>query len=85
MKMEKYMTMKVNEINPSLLIVFNINQKSTDIGSGAGDSQCIAVYSVCKELLLHTNLIASSCLSECLENGTSSSSNRPTKAQGIYI
>ena len=63
-------------------------------GEGSGSrstnaSGCVAMFEVCQELILHSGLASSSCLSqECLEeedNSTSSASsgsNRPTAAQG---
>ena len=56
-------------------------------GSGsATDSQCLSIYKICEDLILHTNLTSASCLSrECLEddNGTSSSSSEgPSSGEG---
>lgn len=63
-------------------------------GSGgamsSNNTECYTLYDVCVELILHTNLTSLSCLSgECINdtgvNDDSTSNDRPSSAEGIYV
>ena len=66
---------------PPILILLPATEHGS--GSGGEDGQCVSVFNVCSELLLHTNLTTLSCLSSKCENSTDgSTSSRTGKAEG---
>ena len=66
---------------PPILILLPATEHGS--GSGGEDGQCVSVFNVCRELLLHTNLTTLSCLSsECEDPTDTSTSSRTGKAEG---